>query len=509
MARIALKCACGWNFFVPGSTQGAETPCPSCGDAVAIPGRKPGQGEAKPPGLRAAERQARQRLVALLAGLVVAIVVVVAVLLTGSGGGGQDAVDDRPSDPRSPLVDRRPTSVGRPVAPDRRPVLPDAAPPSSPSDPRAPAGPSADVQIAELRAQIRHQVWMQNVAGITAEVLRLRNHTQLYENMLLRMRDEETKIEQKVTRLAELGDRFAVESHLQAGDRIIGFSSRDLTTMRPGDAAALMAQWLSTFRANQPVEQVIALRGTQRIDLYMQFPEETKELLALSREAALAGPGSEPFSADPASIPAPPPGADTAPVPADILQGIEARFAALPAGYRQALALPERDRLERLLKSKQGTGDDHSFLRVRVLEEVLPAFEREAANFRAKAAELEAKVKEPTAVDVVHLKDGRKLEGQIVEETETQIRLKFKLGSVPVKREEIDRIVKGAGAGVEFPDRYKAAAGKLPELVKLLEWCMQKNLRTEREFVATLILTMDPVHEGARKALNLRMPATK
>ena len=31
MARIALNCSCGWNFFIPGSTAGHEVTCPSCG----------------------------------------------------------------------------------------------------------------------------------------------------------------------------------------------------------------------------------------------------------------------------------------------------------------------------------------------------------------------------------------------------------------------------------------------------------------------------------------------
>src|SRR5262252_1173693 len=75
MARIALTCECGWNFFLPGSTPGCEIACPSCTRLVSIPGRKPGMDVPLSPGAIAARIQRRAALVRsamLVLGLAVA-----------------------------------------------------------------------------------------------------------------------------------------------------------------------------------------------------------------------------------------------------------------------------------------------------------------------------------------------------------------------------------------------------------------------------------------------------
>jgi hypothetical protein len=82
MARISLNCSCSWNFFIPGTTTGHEVTCPSCGQSVRIPGRKPGQDVARSPGEIAAESQRRQGM-ARMAILTMAGSVVVGVALFG------------------------------------------------------------------------------------------------------------------------------------------------------------------------------------------------------------------------------------------------------------------------------------------------------------------------------------------------------------------------------------------------------------------------------------------
>ena len=62
-----------------------------------------------------------------------------------------------------------------------------------------------------------------------------------------------------------------------------------------------------------------------------------------------------------------------------------------------------------------------------------------------------------------------------------------------------------------FLRRYelKKSGGAMPGLAGLLEWCLANKLKTESEYVAYWILTLDPLHEPARRSLGLRAPATK
>ncbi len=52
-----MECRCGWKFFLADTTQGWETPCPSCGSPVPIPGRRPGHKVFATAGELAAEKE--------------------------------------------------------------------------------------------------------------------------------------------------------------------------------------------------------------------------------------------------------------------------------------------------------------------------------------------------------------------------------------------------------------------------------------------------------------------
>ncbi len=64
--------------------------------------------------------------------------------------------------------------------------------------------------------------------------------------------------------------------------------------------------------------------------------------------------------------------------------------------------------------------------------------------------------------DTVHMKDGRKLEGEIVSESEEKIELKMKYGTMTLRRSDIERIVKGNASGEKDsenkPERQKPEA---------------------------------------------------
>src|SRR5581483_9507722 len=88
MARIALNCSCGWNFFIPGSTPGHEVTCPSCAQTVRIPGRKPGKDMPMSAGEIAAQVNRRNQTVRMVVGgVIVAVLVgIVAIVISVMGG---------------------------------------------------------------------------------------------------------------------------------------------------------------------------------------------------------------------------------------------------------------------------------------------------------------------------------------------------------------------------------------------------------------------------------------
>ncbi len=495
MARIALECTCGWKFFVAGSTQGWEVPCPNCGLAVRIPGRRVGEAGFATAGHLAAEREKGWKMARLAIGLgAVAVVGIIIVVVLMSGGPSPSSYEQGP-------ITEAPRSTGAGL---RNTVnMPPPPPPPPPADViRPPEAPRVDT--GALRHEVRRLTWMINIAGVVAETLRFRGMKEDQDRMTAKAADWDNKLRATVARVEETGEKTQVEDYIRPGDSIVGFAQRDFSTLTCSGAADLLAGWLGTFRANS-MEQAILQRGDQRVVVYVDVPEVSKEILELARtptgEIGKGVPGPAAVGVTPL-----PPSSLAVAIPEDLIKAIESGFAVIPAGYRQLLPAQDRTRMDPLLAKKIGTPDDLEFLRNRILSQALPAFEKEAALVRTKAAELEDRIKNTTAVDVIHFKDGRKVDGQLLEETETGVKIKARLGTITVPKADVLRVERGKGAGVEFPDRFKAAGGKLEGLASLLAWCKEKNLKLEGEYVSYLVLALDPAHDAARAFLSLKRP---
>jgi hypothetical protein len=120
-------------------------------------------------------------------------------------------------------------------------------------------------------------------------------------------------------------------------------------------------------------------------------------------------------------------------------------------------------------------------------------------TWEARAKELEDVLRGADAVDTVFLKDGRKLSGKIDEETPEHVRLKVKLGSMKLAREDVARVERSPNQ--EFLTKLASARGKAPELQALMEWATKNNLAPGRELAACLLLALDPAHAAAKAAL--------
>ncbi len=486
-----MACGCGWKFFLPETTQGWRAPCPNCGGAVPIPGRKPGAKVFETAGQLAAEKErgwARARL-AIGLGLVGAVgLVALAVWF---------ALDGSAEAPRAPYEPRRTALLPAEAPP---PPLP-ASPPSPSAHSSAPPG--APPGAPSPRQEARQATAMINLAVLVAETLRLRGMKQEDRDRMIALAGEwEAKLRAAVARAEESGEPARVEDYLRPSDAIVGFARKDFSTLTCAQSADLLAGWLATFRAGA-LEQVLVNRGAQRMVVYVDIPESSVELLGLARTPTgdFGQGGSGP--AAPSMAPAPP---ATAAAAADLARQVEAAFARLPPGYRRLLHAADHARLDPVLQTRSGSPEDLEYVRNRILGYAIPAFEREVALLSSRTADLEGKLKAPTSVDVIHFRDGRKVEGQLLEETETALKFRGRLGTITVPRAEVLRVERDKGGGREFPDRLKAAAGRLETLRPLLAWCRERGLRTEGEHVSCLILALDAADEAARAFLQLRDP---
>ena len=269
MARIALNCHCGWNFFIPGTTPGLETACPSCGALVHIPGRKPGMEVPLTPGEIAANVQKRVGAIRFL---------LFATALAAAAGGATVAWNGNRHVEQELEASAAPAPRPR-IDPMR---LPAVAPEPTP---RPPAVPTA--QVPDLRRRVLENLWMVNMASVVSECLRFRNLAREWSQIRSTVAACENQIQADLSDLAASGDKLMLDARLAEGDRIVAFAERDLTGLKRAEAAMVLHNWINAWRAGPTLTQVHVLRDGRKLTLYLQFPEETKELLLMVRHSFL------------------------------------------------------------------------------------------------------------------------------------------------------------------------------------------------------------------------------
>jgi len=405
MARLSLNCSCGWNFFIPGTTPGHEVTCPSCGQVVRIPGRKPGQSAPQTAGEIALEVNRRQSRVKMIIGAAIAAIIVVAVgAVFFLGGKSEPDEDAKGGDKKG----RDLTGLGNSGPGGKsRPNNPFATPPGNseidlpPAPPPPPALYSA-AQIEEMRHNVFANVWLINMATVISECLRFRNLTSEWAQVQADVANYEAKLKHDLGELSKVGTKVVLEPYLAQGDQIVGFAQRDFTSMKPGEAAQVLNAWVNNWSAGSALEQALVVRDGKKMTIYMEFPEATRELLVLTRHPSLQVPGS--------------PGegllAEVVAIPPSLLADVKAAFDALPPGYRSILPPVERKRLDDLTSSRRGSSDDVDWLKSRILAEAVPSFQREAEQIRSQVLALEPKLKENAATDAIFRKNGTKVEAR-------------------------------------------------------------------------------------------------
>jgi hypothetical protein len=98
--------------------------------------------------------------------------------------------------------------------------------------------------------------------------------------------------------------------------------------------------------------------------------------------------------------------------------------------------------------------------------------------------------------DILHMKDGRQVEGVVVEETDTVVRLRTRLGVLDFRRADIERIERKKSAIEEFEERW-ARAESGDDFHALGLWAEERRMRKEVKKCMRRAVEVDPDHEGA------------
>lgn len=103
--------------------------------------------------------------------------------------------------------------------------------------------------------------------------------------------------------------------------------------------------------------------------------------------------------------------------------------------------------------------------------------------------------------DVIHLKNGGRVEGTIEDRGETLI-VTTRFGSVTLERSDVARIEQKETLRELYEQRRRSIDPKDPDqLVKLGEWCREKGWAAQATKEWQAALKLDPEHQGAHTAL--------
>ncbi len=107
----------------------------------------------------------------------------------------------------------------------------------------------------------------------------------------------------------------------------------------------------------------------------------------------------------------------------------------------------------------------------------------------------------PVFADAVVFRDGRKLEGKIVKETEESLTLRVKYGEVVVPKRDIASVERGPTALEEYRKKAAEAGETAKARYELGQWCRQKGLDEEAKKEYGKALEIDSSYAPAGKAL--------
>jgi hypothetical protein len=110
--------------------------------------------------------------------------------------------------------------------------------------------------------------------------------------------------------------------------------------------------------------------------------------------------------------------------------------------------------------------------------------------------------------DVFELKDGGRIEGQLIEgASANKVTYTIDLatgGRVTIPRSQVAKVDSKSAADAEYQKLARSSPDTVEAHWKMAQWCREQKLRDEFQKHLTRILEIDPDHEAARTALGFR-----
>lgn len=126
------------------------------------------------------------------------------------------------------------------------------------------------------------------------------------------------------------------------------------------------------------------------------------------------------------------------------------------------------------------------------------------AGFFAVTVALAAFVANPALADIVHMKDGRQIEGKVIENDPKKPEIKIRVKGIvqSLKRTDVAKVEVKATKEDVYEEKSKAlAAGDAQGHFELGLWCQTEGLTAQAKKAFQQAIKVDPDHEGARTAL--------
>lgn len=103
--------------------------------------------------------------------------------------------------------------------------------------------------------------------------------------------------------------------------------------------------------------------------------------------------------------------------------------------------------------------------------------------------------------DVFHLKNGGAVEGTLIEQTDTQYRIRAQIGIVTIEIDQVERIEERASQFDDYQARVAEAGDTAAAQFALAQWCQEHKLDDEARRHLARTVELDPGHAEARTAL--------
>jgi hypothetical protein len=107
----------------------------------------------------------------------------------------------------------------------------------------------------------------------------------------------------------------------------------------------------------------------------------------------------------------------------------------------------------------------------------------------------------PLQADILHLKSGGAIEGEVLDRTDQHYRIRTNVGIISIPVDAVQRVEQSDTILAEYQKRVEALPGSAEDHFALAEWCEEHGLTAQRTHHLQQAVRIDPDYAPARRAL--------